>query len=421
VTRKVAVNGKEWVLIACKDQGAGLSATNLKLLFREGMQFNANKLQAGGGSGFGLFITKGIVMLHKGANIWAESDGEGKGCTFYVELPLEVVAASSSEDEGDEESESDDESDDDSSVDSFDSDPQQDQKSRASGGEIVVRHRPGSVVLAVFKPRVLIVDDSAMSRRMLARMLEAEGFECDQAVDGLAAVAYVSRADLHRRPDSDSAARPSRDEVRSSPALAHLMPDFGSGGSIPPMDEQRPQRRAMRSPTASRLPSSTGLGRSPAQTPRSTQTPRVEPPDVILMDSNMPKMNGPDAVLEIRKLGYTFPIFGVTGDEDHAVFMRAGADGVMMKPVRAAELISTIHIALRKVMSGAGKQPSTSPRQFHIRLADRSSASSEGGVGEGRYVTQEYASKMETWLTTHAPKHTPNHSHKHSPHHSHQK
>ena len=35
-------------------------------------------LQNGGGSGFGLFITKGIVKLHD-ASIWAESEGEDKG------------------------------------------------------------------------------------------------------------------------------------------------------------------------------------------------------------------------------------------------------------------------------------------------------------------------------------------------------
>ena len=39
----------------------GLSADNLKQLFREGVQFNANKLQAGGGSGLGLYIAKGGV------------------------------------------------------------------------------------------------------------------------------------------------------------------------------------------------------------------------------------------------------------------------------------------------------------------------------------------------------------------------
>lgn len=36
--------------------------------------------------GYGLFIAKGIVEAH-GGRIWAESGGEGKGSTFFVELP----------------------------------------------------------------------------------------------------------------------------------------------------------------------------------------------------------------------------------------------------------------------------------------------------------------------------------------------
>ena len=62
----------------------------------------------------------------------------------------------------------------------------------------------------------------------------------------------------------------------------------------------------------------------------------------------MPKMNGPDAVVEIRKLGFKSLVLGVTGDEDHVSFMKAGADGVMMKPVKADELVKLI----RKAMSG---------------------------------------------------------------------
>ena len=107
------------VTISVKDCGAGLSPEDLGRLFQEGVQINPNKLQVlhigktashnvsckshvykshlrnhliqtvpiqttskqlqnGGGSGFGLFITKGIVKLHD-ASIWAESEGEGKG------------------------------------------------------------------------------------------------------------------------------------------------------------------------------------------------------------------------------------------------------------------------------------------------------------------------------------------------------
>jgi hypothetical protein len=32
-------------------------------MFKEGVQFNANKLQAGGGSGLGLWITQGYFEL----------------------------------------------------------------------------------------------------------------------------------------------------------------------------------------------------------------------------------------------------------------------------------------------------------------------------------------------------------------------
>ena len=35
--------------------------------------------------GFGLYIVKKIIEAHNG-KVWAESDGEGKGAEFYVEL-----------------------------------------------------------------------------------------------------------------------------------------------------------------------------------------------------------------------------------------------------------------------------------------------------------------------------------------------
>jgi signal transduction histidine kinase len=49
----------EMMEISEKDSGAGLSPATLLRLFGEGVQFNANSLQGGGGSGLGLFITKG--------------------------------------------------------------------------------------------------------------------------------------------------------------------------------------------------------------------------------------------------------------------------------------------------------------------------------------------------------------------------
>jgi len=50
------------------------------------VQFNPGKLQGGGGSGLGLYISNGIMKLHNGT-IAAWSAGEGQGSTFSIELP----------------------------------------------------------------------------------------------------------------------------------------------------------------------------------------------------------------------------------------------------------------------------------------------------------------------------------------------
>ena len=49
---------------------------------------NANK-QNIFGTGLGLYVAREIVLAHKG-RIWAESDGDGKGSTFFVELDMAV-------------------------------------------------------------------------------------------------------------------------------------------------------------------------------------------------------------------------------------------------------------------------------------------------------------------------------------------
>ena len=57
--KRLPLEGIEVLVISVKDSGAGLSPTSLSKLFGEGVQFNANGLQGGGGSGLGLFVTKG--------------------------------------------------------------------------------------------------------------------------------------------------------------------------------------------------------------------------------------------------------------------------------------------------------------------------------------------------------------------------
>ena len=101
-----------------QDTGAGISEADQKRLFKEVVQFRPDVLQAGtcyiipfipfyydtpsiyyfwivcysagGGSGFGLFISKGIVDLHNG-EIGVHSEGEGKGTTFWFSVPMQQV------------------------------------------------------------------------------------------------------------------------------------------------------------------------------------------------------------------------------------------------------------------------------------------------------------------------------------------
>ena len=82
---KIAVEKKgSAVLFSVKDSGLGIPADLLPHLFEEFVRDEKVK-QKILGTGLGLFIARKIVEAH-GGRLWAESDGEGKGSSFYVEL-----------------------------------------------------------------------------------------------------------------------------------------------------------------------------------------------------------------------------------------------------------------------------------------------------------------------------------------------
>lgn len=65
------------------------------------------------------------------------------------------------------------------------------------------------------------------------------------------------------------------------------------------------------------------------------------PIDTILMDYEMPVLNGPDATKIIRAKGYKGLVLGVTGNvlvEDVAYFTSMGANRVLAKPVNVAAI-----------------------------------------------------------------------------------
>jgi CheY-like chemotaxis protein len=77
------------VAIEVEDSGIGIKPEFLPQVFERFRQAEAGTTRVHGGLGLGLAIAKQIVELH-GGNISVKSDGDGKGSTFRVEIPLPV-------------------------------------------------------------------------------------------------------------------------------------------------------------------------------------------------------------------------------------------------------------------------------------------------------------------------------------------
>ncbi len=76
--------------ITVRDNGIGIEAIFLPLVFDRFRQADASTTRSHGGLGIGLSITKQLVELH-GGTIDAASDGPGRGASFVVNLPLTAV------------------------------------------------------------------------------------------------------------------------------------------------------------------------------------------------------------------------------------------------------------------------------------------------------------------------------------------
>jgi signal transduction histidine kinase len=70
------------------DTGPGIGEEEMRHLFESFSRGKAGIKSWTKGTGMGLYIAKQFVEAHKG-KIWATSEGEGKGSTFFVELPIQ--------------------------------------------------------------------------------------------------------------------------------------------------------------------------------------------------------------------------------------------------------------------------------------------------------------------------------------------
>ncbi len=231
------------------DTGAGMSPDQMANVFEQGTQFNVNELQAGQGSGLGLYIAKGIMDQHHGS-LTVSSAGLGKGTAFTMSVPVYRDPKKCHDEEcfGDIES------------DHF---------------SFKAAKARGHVSQDLSKLRILVVDDSDTNRKFLSRILANHGHTCDQAQDGSIAVEMVSES------------------MKS--IQANDVESFEESGQY----------------------------------------------DAVLLDYEMPVMNGPTAAKKMREMGSDTFIVGITGNllpEDVEFFRDQGANEVLPKPFNISDL-----------------------------------------------------------------------------------
>ncbi|HEY4498564.1 MAG TPA: ATP-binding protein [Candidatus Paceibacterota bacterium] len=81
----VTSNQGNTLLCSVKDSGIGIARAQLPLIFSKFFRTQSATSIDTEGLGLGLYIAKNIIQRH-GGKIWATSEGENKGSTFYVSL-----------------------------------------------------------------------------------------------------------------------------------------------------------------------------------------------------------------------------------------------------------------------------------------------------------------------------------------------
>ncbi len=99
---------------------------------------------------------------------------------------------------------------------------------------------------------------------------------------------------------------------------------------------------------------------------------RASPPDIILLDVNMPVMGGLEACREIRRHS-DVPIIMLTvrdSERDKVLALDAGADDYVVKPFGMQELLARIRAALRRTLP-QGKVPAFVSKDLSIDFETR--------------------------------------------------
>lgn len=86
VTVSLAAPAPDTIWVRVQDRGVGIPRKQLKRIFNRFYRVQARGIRQVKGTGLGLYIVRAIARAH-GGRVFAQSEGEGRGATFTVELP----------------------------------------------------------------------------------------------------------------------------------------------------------------------------------------------------------------------------------------------------------------------------------------------------------------------------------------------